>query len=395
MGDSDEEIAEDVLPLTVVEMAVPVELTQLQPWHKPRKQFIRRDQWGLLSQRLIQKLKGNPALPAQVDGSHEVKYLTLPGSDYLDVEMIAELAKQDGCVLTCTGFLAATTNNPIAARAELRQASLIDAEIISKASHTFSRRIEEIAPKGSAAYRELQTRGPFHIINLDACGSIAPPGAPDNNRMINVIHRLLEYQFAHYSGRWLLFVTADVRSEQFDEQTIENLYNAIRENARTTPAFREAATAHFGEADAEFNAALTQFSGAQIDNFMQAFSLGFGKWMLALADAKGWSMKMHRSYCYSTTPANDERATMPCLAFEFVPPDTQLNDPFGIAANNVQAARPSYAELAMRVLEKVFGMENLDQRLSVNEQENAELLEETRERLQRAGYTPDVLQALT
>src|SRR5436305_308390 len=124
MSETADDIADEVLPVAIEALAVPVELTQLAPWHRARKQIVRRDQWGALSERLIIHEKGTPALPVHVGGAHEVRYLTLPGSDFLDVEMIGEVARAQGCTLTSVGFLAGTQGNPIIARAELRQEGL-------------------------------------------------------------------------------------------------------------------------------------------------------------------------------------------------------------------------------------------------------------------------------
>lgn len=393
MDETDDEIANDVLPVAVEELAVPIELTNLAPWHRPRKQLVRRDQWGVLSERLIQNEKGTPALPVQVGGTYEVRYLTLPGSDFLDVEMIGELAREHGCTLTSVGFLAGAQGNPTIARAEMRQEGLIEAGIISSKSHTFNRRIEEITKKSGAAYRELSNKGPFHVINLDACGSIAPPNHQGPNRIIEVVHSLLEYQFSKFRGKWLLFLTCDVRQEQFDADTMISLYSAIKSNAHQFPPFKAGAKQLFDNGIDDFDASLNNYVDTEIDNFMRGFALGFGKWLLMLAREAGWDMKMHTAFCYSTTPEGDARATMPCLAFEFRPPHPQLNDPVGIA-NVLVPSGHNYGDRALRVLEKVSSMENLDDRLANNPDERDQLTDEMRARLEKIGYTIEALQSL-
>jgi hypothetical protein len=393
LSDTDEEIADDVLPPTVEQIAVPVELNTVFPWHRPRKQFVRREQWVKLSNRLIEKVRGTPALPTQLDGRHEVKYLTLPGLDYLDVEMVAQQAKDRNCVLTSIGFLENSVGNAASARAELRQESLVKSGAISDRSHTFNRRIQEITTKSSAAYRELKNKGPFHVINLDACGSIALPGTDNDNQMIKVVHTLLEYQFANYSGHWLLFLTTDVRKEQFAQETIDALYQAIKSNAQQSDEFKQRALQFLGSPDSDIDTALPLFVNGGEDNFMKSFALGFGKWLLALAREQDWGMKMHSSYCYSTTPEGDARASMPCMAFEFVPPPMQLNDPFCVVAVPV-AIPPNYADSSFRVLQKVTEIDNLDRRLGEDDALRQQLLAETKLHLERIGYSAEALKHL-
>lgn len=370
-----------------------MELNALFPWHRPRKQFVRREQWVKLSDQLIERVVGTPALPPQLDGRHEVKYLTLPGLDYLDVEMVAQQAKARNCVLTSIGFLENSVGNAASARAELRQESLVKSGTISDRSHTFNRRIQEITTKSSPAYRELKNKGPFHVINLDACGSMALPGGANDNQMIKVVHTLLEYQFGNCSGRWLLFVTTDVRKEQFADETIERLYQSVKANAQQSNDFRQAALQFFGNPDAEIDEALEHYVNSGDDNFMMSFALGFGKWLLALAREQSWDMKMHSSYCYSTTPEGDVRASMPCMAFEFIPPPVQLNDPFDVVAVPV-GNTPNYAERSMRVLEKVAAIDNLDVRLDADGALRQQLLDETKIHLERIGYSDEALQNL-
>ncbi len=393
MSETDEEIADDVLPIVVEELAVPTELDKLAPWHRPRKQFIRQNQWGALARRIIGKLKGTPHLPQQLNGTREVKYLTLPGSDFIDVEMLGEIARDLECTLTSVGFLAGAAGNAVIARAELRQEGLIEAGLISDRSLTLNRRLEEVIGKSGAAYREFKSRGPYHVINIDACGSIALPGSPNNNRIIRVVHTLLEYQFAHYRGRWLLFLTSDVREAQFDQETMESLRMAIRRNADQIEEFKVGANELFASTDADFAASLEAFAHSAPDNFMRVFTLGFGKWLLALARAERWDMKMHTAYCYSTTPAGDDCATMPCLAFEFLPPPDVLADPLGIGPQ-LQAAGPDYPDRALRVLDKVAEMQNLDERLAADVAEREELIAATRERLEKIGYSKEALAAV-
>ena len=229
--ESDQQIADDVLPEITDDLAVPPELDNLKPWHKPRKQFVRDHQWVHFSRRMLKKEKGKSGLQKPESGAPEVRYLTLPGIDYLDVRLLAELCDELECCLTSTGFLADGQNNESIAQAKLREDSLIKAHYITDRSHTYNMRIEEVTSQSSQAYRELFSRGPFHIVNIDACGSIAAPSKHQDHRMIDTIHRILEYQFQHKAGRWLLFLTVDVRHDSIASDTLNNLRQTIITNA--------------------------------------------------------------------------------------------------------------------------------------------------------------------
>jgi hypothetical protein len=175
---------------------------------------------------------------------------------------------------------------------------------------------------------------------------------------------------------------------------MDRLSLAIKQNAQQSDAFRAGADQLFDNGIEQFANALQAFAQSSPDNFTRAFTLGFGKWLLALAREQSWDMKMHPAYSYSTTPEGNNAATMPCLAFEFIPPAAVLNDPIGIAVPTPAPVVAQYSERALRVLEKVSSMQNLDERLAANDAERAELVTATRERLERIGYTQEALQAL-
>lgn len=390
MSETDQEIADSVLPIDVGDLAVPAELNQTFAWHRPRKHYIRKYQWLRLTENLVDHQKGTPALPQLPGGSHELRYLTLPGSDMIDVEMMGELAISKGAKLTSVGFLAGSETNPSTARAEVRRETLIESGLISDRSYTLSRRIEEIAIKASSTYREFKSRGPYHAINLDACGSVAPPASFGNESIVQVIHTIMEYQFAHFSGRWLLFLTCDVRQEQFDQETMERLLLAIRSNANAYQQFRDRTVEMIERDDEDLQAALNGYASSSEAAFLKMFCVGIGKWMLGMAREAGWDLKMHPAFCYSTTPEGDQRLTMPCLAFEFRPPLGGLPDPVGIG-NALPTAQPQYEDRAMLVLDRVSEIEDLDRRMAENADEREALAEETRHILRRIGYSEQAI----
>lgn len=388
--ESDEDIADDVLPVTVELPAVPIKLDSIQPWHRPRKQVIREQQWVMFSARLIDRIKDTPALRPGLDGIREVRYLTLPGIDYLDVRLLADVCRDLDCVLTTTGFLAEQENTPVRARAQFREDSLVKAKHITDQSTTLSQRFEEISSESSQAYRDIRSRGPFHIVNVDACGSIALPKANHAQRMIDAIFKVVELQLNISSHRWLMFLTADVRKDNIEPDTLANLSEAIHQNARDNEVFRTGASNVLAEEGLEIEAAVAAAMSADGPRFLRLFALGFAKWLLHLAGEKQWNLKMHNSYCYSTSHADEVGPTMPCLAFEFVPPNPGLRDRFQVA-NAAPAAGGVEQDLSLRAIEKVREMQDLDEKLKADHNLRSEMIEKTKNLLAEAGYAASAL----
>ena len=84
-GETDQDIANSVLPVSIDTPAIPLDLNKLQPWHRARKQFIRERQWIYYAEQLINRIHETPWLSTPPQGIPELKYLTLPGMDYFEV----------------------------------------------------------------------------------------------------------------------------------------------------------------------------------------------------------------------------------------------------------------------------------------------------------------------
>lgn len=382
--DDPDDFGESVLPAEVSEAAVPIALNQLQPWHHPRKQYVRDRQWKLYSERLIERLRDQNRIPSGL-----VKYLTLPGIDFFDVEVIGEAVSGLGLRLEATGFLAEAERESIRARSQFRADSLVKRGLIEDTSMTFPYRFEDLGHPKSQAYREIKARAPFDVVNIDACGSVAPPTAQQPTRIINAIHELLTLQFSHSRNKWLLFLTTDARNGNLSQPVRDALKEAIRQNSAASDEFRDGARALLSDdPDADIEAALASAEGGD-ERFLRFFTLGFAKWILHNADAVGWDVKSRQFYCYG--PQDAAHPTMACMAFEFSPRPLAIQDPFG--AVQAQAAPPENpTDFSMQALERATGMDDLDAFMQANPEARAEFAASQRELLVAAGYQAAALE---
>ena len=392
-GEVDEVITDDVLPEEIDDLAVPVKLDKLLPWHRPRKQLVREDQWIFHSRRLIKKESNKHGLREPATSAREVRYLTLPGVDYLDVRQLADVCRDLDCSLTSTGFQSGSETNPYVARAQIREKALIDDGHITHRSHTFTRRFEEIVSPNSVAYRDLKSRAPFHIVNMDACGSIAAPTAGHANRLIDAMYRLVEMQLELMSGRWLLLVTTDVRPEAIARQTLDRLCEAIFTNADENESFRDRAERLLDEGRKDVRTAALAVSQRAGTSFLQLFALGLAKWFLHLVRVKNWEMETHVPYCYSTRRKGDDTPSMVCLAFEFVPPPAGLEDRYGVTHVG-PAPSTGTEDTSILAIDKIADMANADAQILADASLRARVTENLRHWLDDAGYQPDVLAAV-
>ena len=391
--DVDPPIVEGVLPEAVDQLAVPVELNALLPWHRARKQFVRENQWLRFSRELIEREEERPGFFQPTSSSRDVRYLTLPGIDYLDVRQLAQVCRDLGCSLTSTGFQSGAESNPYVARAQLREKSLIDEGHITHRSNTFAGQLQDIVHTTSPVYRDLKSRGPFHIINVDACGSVASPTADHERRLIDALYRIVEMQVELMSAPWLLFVTADARPDSIAGPTLQKLCDPIFANADESDEFHEGAVDLLDPDREDVRRAVSAASTTAGTPFLHLVSLGLAKWFLHLVRGKTWEMKTHMPYCYSTMPEGDDTPSMVCLAFEFLPPPPGLEDPFGVARAK-PAKRTVPEDTSLRAIRMVRMMMNADVRMQADQPLRERMIQNLYNLLKEAGYAPAALDAL-
>ena len=305
------------------------------------------------------------------------------------MRVLAERCSANDVALTSTGFLAAAENNRAKARAQFREEALKEAGHITDRSHTYARRLEEISSGTGQAYKDLKCRGPFHVINIDACGSIAKPSANHAQRMLDAIYRLIELQLEISSGGWLLFVTTDVTSDSISKHTMQLMCEAIEANAQKNDEFATGTKAVLSTDAISVSDAIEEAESAEGEQFVRLFALSFAKWILHMAQTKNWGVKMKASYFYSTAPGRTQ-PTMPCLAFEFLPPSPGLLDAFGVT-NAAPTKGNDVPDLEMAALAQVREMADLDELVAGDSKLRERLIAETKLLLEEAGYAATAL----
>ncbi len=207
VDDGDEaEMSAFSLPANVEELVVPQPLA-FAPWHKPRKQFIRKYQWvkhahGVIAQ-LREAGKWNDGAP--------LKYLTLPGPDLLDVRLLAEVCSRENIDFHYTGFCHASESDAERLRKNIHQFSIDHGERIRPGSEVHPARIEDVVVQRSSAETLLKRDGHYDIVNIDACSPIANDNHERTDRLIDAIRKIIEFQLSSSRLPWMLYLTTPFR----------------------------------------------------------------------------------------------------------------------------------------------------------------------------------------
>lgn len=250
--------------------AVPKEF---QPWHRPRKQFVRREQWSALLRRLFD---GRPT-------TDPLRYLGLPGFDLLDLRYLyEEICRADERPMRFLGFN--TEAQPgSAAHIELSLSldevrRLPNVDPMSNVIHDDFRRI---AAEASIAWDRTLSLGPFDVVNIDLCDGLAtdPPGMEAS--IYAALARLVALQ-VRSDKPWLLLVTTRIGRGMFDPDAEQRLLEIFRANVGACDGFVEAC-ADLLEADP----ASIDTAGCSETDFLGLMVVALAKWVSALAQAPG------------------------------------------------------------------------------------------------------------
>jgi hypothetical protein len=101
-GEQGDDLAEDIVGVEAYEAPRPPQ-TEFQPWHRPRKQFVRKEQWAVQLEALLDARGSKPEV---------LRYLGLPGIDLLDLRHVHDVVCRPRSIqLAFLGFNSAISSN--------------------------------------------------------------------------------------------------------------------------------------------------------------------------------------------------------------------------------------------------------------------------------------------
>ena len=196
--------------------------TNFHPWHKPRKHYLRKNQWASSIATLVDNLHLK-------DRKRSLHYLSLPGPDLLDVRTIEPICHNKEIKLS---FLGLNDGGSDGAQKHLNVALLnqvMALPAIDSMSDVVPDKFEHLSKKETIAYeRVIASHRSFDVINVDLCGTLAeaPPGQPGPT-LINAIFNLVTHQAKTRTEDWLLFLTTRSNKDKVDQATMQTMIDWI------------------------------------------------------------------------------------------------------------------------------------------------------------------------
>lgn len=379
----DESFDEFALAENVDDISVPEPL-RFAPWHKPRKQYVRKHQWIHHANSIISKLKEDGWLEESVP----LKYLTLPGPDLLDVKLMADVCSDHDIDLHYTGFCYVQETEAVRLRRNSQQFGLDRGDQIREGSGVHISRLEEISTNNSEARTLMERGGPYSIINIDACEPIASDDKNQTGRLVDAIKTIVQYQMDVNRQPWMLYLTTPVQTDSVSAEALLALHDQVHRNVRSDADFAAELMQQFSDGE-EVEQYLERVSKADGLEFVQTITLGISKWLVHLAEQANFKVKKLPAVCYSMFRREPFLPNMISTCYLFLPCPIQLFDQTGLTQNvTLEQGTPPISD-HIRALRKSIGIENLDDKLVNDAELKQQMINETKSLLSAVGYDVD------
>ncbi|MBC6402619.1 MAG: hypothetical protein GDA35_03170 [Hyphomonadaceae bacterium] len=366
-----------------VELEAPSPL-DFEPWHKPRKQYVRKHQWQHYAKERIQELKK----AKHFEGEVPLKYFTLPGPDLLDVRLMIKLCRRFNVRLHYTGFCYDQSKQQDRLRQNISQFRNDHGNVVVSESNVRNLSFQNLGKPKSPENTALIRGGPYQLVNIDACKSIASGDVKSAARLIDGLKAIFEYQINKCSEPWILLITSHIQQGNVEEKSLDSLFTSVKTNHDACDSFKKALESKFegaGNLD-DFYCRVRAEHSAEFLNFA---TLGISKWLVHLGESAKARVKTLDGFCYSTFGHKPLVANMVSICYLIEKLPASVVDRSGLTEEKTQNPPPKfpYENDHMEALEKSYSMTNLDDYLKSNKCTYEELVEENIKLLTEAGYS--------
>lgn len=351
----------------------PVELP-FRPWHKPRKQAVREEQWGREIEWLLNR---------KPEGDKTLRYLGLPGPDLLDIRYLYERFCSDGSHdLTFLGFdKSALKDSPFRDSLNISLREVRGLEHVNGQSDIIGDDFRLLSNSRSIAWDRATKLGPFDAINIDFCDNIAADKPTISLSTYNAIHGICGLQ-QRRTHPWTLFLTSRITRNGFSAEAVMKLLEAIQNNLTDCPAFASELGDAFGIIEASPATAATWDEG----NFFAGMTIAISKWLLGLA------VEMRSKFTISSTIGyrvygKSQYFDMLSIVLRFEPVNSIPADFRGLAS--ADPVLPSECAQAAKLPRRVLKIRDIDQELDSNPELRESFVDKAADLLQQARYNPD------
>lgn len=243
------------------------------PWHRPRKQFVRHEQWAALLKRLYDQRQPEEPL----------RYLGLPGTDLIDLRYLyEELCRPSERRLRFLGFnTEAQPGSPAHIELNISLDEVRRLPNVDPRSIVLPDDFRRIGDDASIAWSHVSSLGPFDVINIDLCDGLASDPPQSDGPIYDAVAQLAALQ-ARNSTPWLLLITTRIGRGMFDTDAEERLMSFLRKNIKECEGFVEEYRQYLKSDIMSIN----RGTCSDLD-FLLLMSAAIGKWLAASVQVQG------------------------------------------------------------------------------------------------------------
>lgn len=348
-----------------------------KPWHKPRKQWIRDNQWL----KEIRKLKALLRLE-----DRPLSYFSLPGDDLLDFRLVASLCDTDNIKVKLVGFNDVSFCPTSSSAHYLARNQVFSQKNVVASSDIHTDDFKKISDTASVAHQIALKKGPYDIINLDLCDSFS--GENKNESYYNSTFKLLNFQANHRAEPWIFLLTTRGDAKKVNIDDFNSFWSSINQNISMSSKFKESFFKDFINANETEISNFADFMKQQKSpSFEKTFGLSLCKWLLGIFHTtRRWKMQLLDSYWYRTNSARKSFPNMLSLAFVFFPISSPLTDPTGLVGDSSQDFFCNEEEQAFKIIDSMNRIQDIDSIIEKNQSELEKSIKNSEELLIDAGY---------
>lgn len=387
--DNGEAFEEGLAPQSTEHLNIEVR-TNFWPWHKPRKQWVRTEQWAASIATLVDHLELS-------QHQHPLTYLSLPGQDLLDIRTIQPICVNKNIELQFLGLNDDENNDESSA---LLSAGLLNQvrslPNINQASDIVADKFEQLAQPKSIAYeRVLLSRQSYDVINIDLCRSVAEgESGVKGPTLTNAIHKLLRHQAESRKSDWLLFLTTRTNSDMVDKDTMQRFVGWINALIKEEPELLNSMLEQKLIEAQHLNNNEIQAESLSPIAFTSVFALGISHWVChtLFSCTPKWRVDMLPLYGYHVAMI-DNSCDMISLGFYCKRISTPVQDEFGVAVDSQigvpESPEETYKKCKKKIHKQVTDTDDLDVKLHIDQDLYQRCVVQSAELLASAKYDPD------
>lgn len=361
-----------------------------EPWHRPRKQYIRTKQWNHeIFEHIVKKF---------ATGESQIRVLGLPSTEFLDLLSLRPMCEGIKAEVLYLGFDSNRKMTLDAASAadivsELSTERFIDtSSFVHGSSKVVGDLFEKIPHPKSMSHTALEPFEHFDVINLDLCGCIVKNGANATEILVAIEH-LLYRQAQRRLKPWLFFLTTFAAPAEINRVGCRVLIDAISHNAERSGEFDQALKDAF-----KFNAAeigeifqSQEAAAPEASVFLKIFAVAIGKWLAS---------KLHECIPPSVVTMltgyifrHEKRENPELISLAFLV-EPKPRGGGGSKAEIEKRNEERYDRAALKIVRRCFEkVEDLDTFLLGNDEIRVQMVDETEELLRECGLNEEQVRA--